>query len=88
METADVGGVKSARGCGVGGQVGGWVRGSDGRQTCGVEVVIVVLMVFRQGRGRVGVRALHRTSVSLMTPQCDYLGWSTQLHKPPLRFGC
>lgn len=34
------------------GWVGRWVgRGSDGRQTCGAEVVIVVLMVFQEGEG-------------------------------------
>lgn len=32
------------------GRVGRWVgRGSDGRQTCGAEVAIVVLMVFLGG---------------------------------------
>lgn len=37
-----------------GGWAGGWVgRGSDGRQTCGAEVVIVVLMVFQEGEGLV-----------------------------------
>lgn len=36
------------------GWVGRWVgSGSDGRQTCGVEVVIVVLMVFQRGEGLV-----------------------------------
>lgn len=39
-----------------------------------------------KGGGRVGVRALHCTSVRLMTPQRDYSGRSTQLHKAPLRF--
>lgn len=34
------------------GWVGRWVgRGSDGRQTCGAEVVIVALMVFQEGEG-------------------------------------
>lgn len=36
-----------------GGWAGGWVLGSDGRQTCGAEVVIVVLMVFQEGEGLV-----------------------------------
>lgn len=36
------------------GWVGRWVgRGSDGRQTCRAEVVIVVLMVFQEGEGLV-----------------------------------
>lgn len=34
------------------GWVGRWVgRGSSGRQTCGAEVVIVVLMVFQKREG-------------------------------------
>ena len=36
------------------GWVGKWVGSrSDGRQTCGVEVGIVVLMVFQEGEGLV-----------------------------------
>lgn len=34
-----------------GGWAGGWVSGSDGRQTCGVEVATVVLMGFHEGEG-------------------------------------
>lgn len=35
----------------MGGEVGG-CSASDGRQTCGAEVVIVVLMVVQDGEGR------------------------------------
>lgn len=56
----------------------GWVgrcvgRGTDGRQTCGAEVLIGGTNGF-SGGGWADVRALHGTCVSLMTPQCDYSG--------------
>lgn len=70
----------------MGGHVGGWDAGADGRQTCGAEVVIVVLMVFQEGGGLVW--GLFIALVSLMTPQRDYSGYSTQLHKTPLRSVC